>query len=90
MRYPILPVDVDEQRSMRARLDVGEISISEDDDRVALAHETGGRAVDNDLSGATVSFYGVGRQAATVVDVEHVHLLERNDVGRFDLTADRG
>ena len=32
---------------------------------------------------------GVGRQPRAVVDVEHVHLLERQDVGRVHQVGDR-
>jgi len=51
VRYTISPVDVDEVWAIRARLVFGKISISEDDDCVAVVYETRGSAVDDDLPG---------------------------------------
>src|SRR5207249_1461743 len=76
-------VDVDELWAMRARFVFGEISISEDDDRVAFVHETRLSAVDDDLPRTAVSLNGIGGQPAHVVYIKHLHLFVRNDVRGF-------
>src|SRR3989304_1069161 len=74
-------VDVNQRRPVRARLSLVELNVAEDDDAVSHGDEVGGGAVDADDARAGLALDGVGLEAGAVLDVQDVHLLEREDIG---------
>ena len=63
--------------------------VGDDDDRVAAVDEPGGGPVDLHRARAALAGDRVGLEAGPVVDVDHGHLLELEDVGGLEQIAGR-
>src|SRR5579859_5445710 len=80
--HAVLGVEQHDHRMEPARLLRRELGVGDDDDVIARLNQAGGGAVDADGSGVAGSFDGVGLEPVAVVDVHHLHPLERHDPRR--------
>jgi hypothetical protein len=64
-----------------------DLAIGDDDDCVALLHQPGRGAVDGNIARAPRGLDGIGGEAPAGVDIEHVHLLMRQDAGGVEQVA---
>ncbi len=55
--------------------------VSQDDNDIALDAQAGRGAVEADIAVAFLPFDSVGGKARAVIDVQHVHLLVRENIG---------
>lgn len=76
-------VDMDDARGQSAGLGVVDLGVADQDDQIAGVHEVGGCAVDADDTGAALALDDVRLQPGTVVDVDDVHELPGQQIGRF-------
>jgi hypothetical protein len=60
------------------------LAVADQDDDVARVHEAGGGAVDADHAGAALAGDRVGLEAGAVGDVDDVHQLAGQQVGRVE------